>query len=249
MQSLIPLKGDNFMGEAGADLNGSKVLTNWVKKGDYWTSSGDPAQNNPDTKFTCQSPTAACTYPQSLYLNNNPLVHQLALPIASGQWYFDYEHDLVYMADDPTGQTVELSVTPYAFVALLTTSRCRVSLSRNTPRLCSMALSNLRAPVGSIKNNVVRLNNGEGIKTFGSDEQVLSNTVDTNGELGMGAGGGTGDTFELNTVSGNNFAKIHFGVEMGGCKFSATINTQVIKNTVSNNDGNGIWFDQQATGE
>lgn len=64
----------------------------------------------------------------------------------------------------------------------------------------------------------------------------------------MGAGGGTGDTFELNTVSGNNFAKIHFGVEMGGCKFSATINTQVIKNTVSNNDGNGIWFDQQATG-
>ena len=53
---------------------------------------------------------------------------------------------------------------------------------------------------------------------------------------------------ELNTVSNNNFAKIHYGVEMGGCKFSATTNTQVIKNTVSNNDGNGIWFDQQATG-
>jgi hypothetical protein len=31
MQSLKPLAGDSFLGQAGADLNGSTVLTNWVQ--------------------------------------------------------------------------------------------------------------------------------------------------------------------------------------------------------------------------
>jgi hypothetical protein len=47
MQSVVPKPGDIFTGQTGADLNGSKVLTNWVQKGTYWTSSGAPALNSP----------------------------------------------------------------------------------------------------------------------------------------------------------------------------------------------------------
>ena len=32
MQTVTPKGGDSFTGKAGADLNGSKVLTNWVKE-------------------------------------------------------------------------------------------------------------------------------------------------------------------------------------------------------------------------
>ena len=38
MQSLVPKPGDIFTDQNGADLNGSKELTNWVQKGTYWTS-------------------------------------------------------------------------------------------------------------------------------------------------------------------------------------------------------------------
>ena len=117
MQSIVPLQGDKFIGQLGADLNGSEVVTNWQKNGSYWISSGRPRKTNPTRAIPhCVNlPTSACAFPQDLYLNNKPLVHQLSLPIASGQWYFDYSNDRLYMADNPGGQTVELSVTKSAF--------------------------------------------------------------------------------------------------------------------------------------
>src|ERR1700730_4645861 len=116
MQAVVPKGGDSFTGQAGADLNGSKVLTNWVKAGNYWTSTGAPALDSPygSPSDYCNDPSTGCVYPQDLFLNSRPLVHTLALPITSGQWYFDYPNDVVYMADNPAGQTVELSVAQQA---------------------------------------------------------------------------------------------------------------------------------------
>jgi hypothetical protein len=61
-------------------------------------------------------PSTGCVYPQDLYLNDTPLVHKLALPITSGPWYFDYTNDIVYIADNPTGQTLELGVARQALL-------------------------------------------------------------------------------------------------------------------------------------
>src|SRR5271155_297229 len=85
-QSLVPLDGDTFIGLSGAVLDGSQVLTNWVQSGSYWVSSGNPALNSPfgAASHECQSATSGCAYPQDLYLNGKPLVHELALPIVSG---------------------------------------------------------------------------------------------------------------------------------------------------------------------
>jgi len=248
MQSILPRTGDRLIGRPGAILNGAVVLRNWVSNGGYWTNSGAPAQNTPAAIFSCQIPGAACTYPQDLYLNNVPLTHQLALPIVSGQWYFDYANDVIYMADDPIGQTVELSVTRMAIGGAANNVTVQgLMVEKYAAHLQDGAIQ----PEGSgwvIQNNQVLLNNGEGIKTHGNNEQILSNIVNENSELGIGAGRGSGDIIKFNTVSYNNFAKIHFGIEMGGCKFAATINTRVLNNTVSNNNGNAIWIDGQSTG-
>ena len=91
MQSLRPQTADSFTGQTGADLNGSQLLINWVKSGSYWTSTGAPELSNPygPPSQYCMDPTTGCVYPQDLYLNDTPLVHKLALPKTSGQWYFD----------------------------------------------------------------------------------------------------------------------------------------------------------------
>ena len=35
--------------------------------------------------------------------------------VGPGRWYFDYGADKIYFADDPTGKTVETSVSAFAF--------------------------------------------------------------------------------------------------------------------------------------
>ena len=245
MQSLKPLAGDSFLGQAGADLNGSTVLTNWVQQGVYWVSAGDPALNQPygNSSLYCQSPTSGCAYPQDLYLNNNPLVHELALPIVSGQWYFDYANDQIYMADNPTGQIVELSVTQQAFGG----SANNVTVQNLIVEKYAVPLqSGAIEPYGSawtVQSNEVRLNHGEGIKTKGNNETILSNNVHNNGEAGIATGNSSSILFEYNTVSNNNYAKVAYDTEAGGSKFAGSSNLSILNNTFSGNDGCALWVD------
>ena len=37
------------------------------------------------------------------------------IQVGPGKFFYDYEHDAVYFADDPSGHTVELSYRPFAF--------------------------------------------------------------------------------------------------------------------------------------
>ena len=253
MQAVVPKGGDSFTGQAGADLNGSKVLSNWVKSGNYWTSAGAPALNSPYGSPTdyCNDPSTGCVYPQDLFFNSSPLVHKLALPISSGQWYFDYPNDVVYMADDPAGKTVELSVAQQAISGYV-----------NNITVQNLLVEKYATPLNAgaigpyysnwiIKSNEVRLNHGGGIKAqYGHDnyEQILSNNVHDNGQQGIASGGGTGTLIQYNTISNNGYANVLDSTEEGGGKVSGTINVQVLNNTYSNNNGVGLWGDCGATG-
>ena len=253
MQAVVPKGGDSFTGQAGADLNGSKVLTNWVKNGSYWTSAGAPALNNPygSPSAYCNDPSTGCVYPQDLFLNSQPLVHELALPITSGQWFFDYASDIVYMADNPAGQTVELSVAQQAFSGYV-----------NNVTVQNLLVEKYAAPLNAaaigpyysnwiIRSNEVRLNHGGGIKPqYGQDnyEQILSNNVHDNGQQGIASGGGTGTLIQYNTISNNGYLNVLDSTEEGGGKVAGTNNIRVLNNTYSNNNGVGLWGDCGATG-
>jgi len=255
MQSIMPKAGDSFTGQAGADLNGSQVLNKWTKSGNYWTSSGAPALNNPygPPSQYCADPATGCVYPQDLYLNNKPLVHELSLPISTGQWYFDYTNDVVYIADNPTGQSVELGVAPQAFFGRF-----------DNVTVQNLIIEKYAAPIGSgaifpagahwtIKSNEVRLNHSAGIKAGNGQptddyEQIISNNVHDNGQQGIAVGGGTGTLVEYNTISYNNYLNMADGFESGGGKIAATTNAQVLNNTYADNNGNGLWGDCGAIG-
>jgi parallel beta-helix repeat protein len=253
MQAVVPKTGDTFTGQTGADLNGSQVLNNWVHNGAYWTNMGAPALDTPwgPPSTTCNDPTTGCAYPQDLYLNNVPLVHKLAPPITSGQWYFDYTNDVIYMADNPNGQKVELSVAQQAFsghVDNVTVQNLIVE------KYAAPILLGAISPYGSnwvIKSNEVRLNHSGGIKPAykqDNNEQILNNNVHDNGQEGIGVGGGTGTLVEYNTIANNGYANVLDGTENGGGKIAGTTNAKVLNNTYINNSGVGLWADMGATG-
>ena len=254
MQAVVPKTGDIFTGQTGADLNGSKLVTNWVQSGTYWISTGNLALNNPygPASQFCNDPNTGCAYPQDLFLNSKPLVHELALPITSGQWYFDYTNAVVYMADNPAGQTVELSVSQQAFSGYV-----------NNVTVQNLIVEKYATPLNSgaigpyysnwiIKSNEVRLNHAGGIKPqYGNDnyEQILSNNVHDNGQQGIAVRRRNRD---FNRVQYNIQQRLcqcaRLSTEEGGGKVAGTINVQVLNNTYSNNNGVGLWGDCGATG-
>ena len=118
MQEIWPKNGNTFWGETGAILNGSRVLTEFVTEGGlfYAPDQTQEGQTHGDP-YVCPENWERCDRPEVLYFDNEPLRHVTSLAdVESGKYYFDYDADRIYFADDPTGHTVETSITTWAFI-------------------------------------------------------------------------------------------------------------------------------------
>jgi Right handed beta helix region len=183
-------------------------------------------------------------HPEDLFLNHKPLIHVAdKAQVTPGKWHFDYAANQIYMADNPTGQTIELGTTRVAF-----------SPSADGVTIAGLIIEKYAIPaqMGAIgdqtaaKNwqilgNEVRWNHGVGIRL--NDRSVArDNYIHHNGQMGIGAGG-TNITIERNEIAHNNYAQYDSGWEAGGSKFAFTQGLQVQGNLVYGNDGPGLWTD------
>ncbi|MBA3497520.1 MAG: right-handed parallel beta-helix repeat-containing protein [Gemmatimonadales bacterium] len=249
LQAVTPKSGMSFIGEAGAVLSGARLLTSFSRQGSYWVASGQTQQGDrvaeirASGKKNCRPEAPRCAYPEELWINNARLRHVSSLSaVASGSWYFDYGADKIYFAQDPTGRTVETSVTPQAFkgAAASVTIRALIIEKYANPFTYGAILAG-----GSgwlIENNQVRYNHGIGIET-GDLTTARGNTVLRNLQLGMG-GTGNGALIDNNEVAyTNNPQMIEYGWSAGGTKWHGTQNLTVKGNFIHHNKGPGLWTD------
>jgi parallel beta-helix repeat protein len=266
-QSVEPKTGDAFVGEAGALMDGARVLSGWtqasIKGVLYWTTAGGAPLGGRfcgSSGSCCMNAWADCTAPQNLYFDNADYGHANSFAnMRSGRWYYDYKGgdggivNNIYLLDNPIGQTVELSAQNYAFVSLGTNPASNVTIENLIVEKYGTPIESgtIRAtgPGWVIHNNEVRLNHGAGIQTQASDSVVTHNYAHDNGELGMGAGGTngsgklfTGDIYDSNIVVHNNIDNITVGFDGGGMK-SVVAYSEFTNNVVHDNFGPGIWFD------
>ena len=269
---IQPKSGDSFIGAGTisgvpgsppcADLNGSVVLSGWTAgsgaSAHTWyetVGKGDVNNTLPSLNSTqpCNSSDIGCEYQQDLFFNSVPKTHVTAhFPPLPGQWYLDYRGSVgkrvantVYVGDNPNGSTVELSVSQ----AALTGSADKVTIQNLTiekyaTALDSGAVTTKNGDYWNIENNWLDLNHGEAISLlYASDAQVTYNRATKNGQTGIGSGGGADNTFSNNVTTQNNFAGVYYTYAVGGGKFSGESGLKLINNTVSNNNGNGLWGD------
>ncbi|HIN03800.1 MAG TPA: hypothetical protein EYM66_01930, partial [Candidatus Poseidoniales archaeon] len=124
MQELYPRAGDTFEGENGTILSGALVLTEFSRSDDLWYSANQTQEGprhgdqlDPEKGWVCPDEYPRCDRPEDLYFNDEPLLHVGSLEeVASGSWFFDYDNDTIWFADDPQGHSIETSVTYFAFV-------------------------------------------------------------------------------------------------------------------------------------
>lgn len=240
--SLAPKDGQAFIGAEGAILNGSAVLSNWTQSGNLWVIGGQTQQGRVHPNAEFEPGTQRPGYPETVFLDTTPLKPVDALSkVVPGTFYFDYAADKIYIADSPTGHTVEAGKLTDAFHgsgANVTVQN--LVIEKYDPQIQDGAI---RGGQGwTIRDNEVRLNYAVGISAHG-DSQIIGNYVHDNGQMGLG---GSGNNI---LVQGNEIAKNGFwsGIdplwEGGGFKFSNTDHLVVRGNYAHDNKGTGLWTD------
>lgn len=242
MQTVRPKDGNSFVGSPGAIMNGSRVLTSFVREGPYWVAHGQTQQA--PAGGVCEPGYTGCRHPEDLFINNTMLRQVTARgELQPGSWYFDYAADKIYLAQSPDGQHVETSVARYAFYGFASNvSIMGLTIEKYATTNHAGAI-NANGSGWTIRDNEVRLNHTSGIRTGGNNSQVTGNFVHHNGKNGLGAWGGADSVFRDNEIASNNLNEFAQNWDGGGAKFTMTTRLIVRNNHVHDNRGTGLWLD------
>ena len=246
LQQFAPKAGQSFTGVPGAILSGARLLTDWVREGGLWVHGGQTQQGEVRLLASCQPAHPRCAYPEDLFIDDSVLEHVASLAaVRAGTWFFDYDADRVYMADDPPGRRVEIGVLPYAVFS----NAAGVGIDHLTiEKYASPAQAGVIGFTGPgpdwvVRANDIRWNHGLGIR-IGDGMQVLGNLIHEQRQLGLG---GSGDhvLVQGNEIAFNNTAGFGAGPqsEAGATKFVATDGLIVRNNFSHHNHGPGLWTD------
>ena len=243
--------GDVFSSHQGAILSGAKVLTNWIVDGSVWRIDGQTqAQSGSAGTTNCRSGVDSCRLNHDLFIDNSPLMEVTSLgAVTAGKWFFDYANDKIYIGDNPTSKTVEVSQYQQAITCSCNGVHIRgLTIEKFSNSAQSGAVAGQSGNDWTVELSTLRLNHGAGYGASGSSV-IMHNTIFKNGQLGLHASGKSNLWIEANTITYNNYAGYSDGWEAGGFKFATGgDNIYVFKNTSSYNEGPGMWMDYVGTG-
>jgi parallel beta-helix repeat protein len=248
MQSVTAKNGDTFIGQPGAILNGSKLLTSFwqerINGTTYWVAKG-PTQ--PGLLVSeCDNYFPMCQYPENLYIDSTPLLRASSLStVTASTCFYDYSAGKVYFLRDPAGHVVESSSTPVAFAEGPSniTIKGLIVEKYATPGQRTTIGDQFAGAKWTVENNEVRLNHGEGVRVANGG-QVLNNYIHDNGQMGLAVMQTTTTVLvENNEIARNNWAGFRLTFEAAGAKFGYVIGLIAKGNYVHDNQAIGIWCD------
>jgi Right handed beta helix region len=242
LRGLRPKEDQRFIGEPGAVVSGSKVVPSWTLEGGFWVAAGQ-SQESPPAGVCQPASYKGCRYAEGVYLDDRNLrqVTDLA-ELSSGEFFFDYPSDRIYLADDPTGHMVEASVANEMFDAwgVHGVEVRGLVVEKFANPASSPALNSRDEWV--VTGNEIRLNHGIGV-AVGSRGTVRGNYVHDQGQLGMSGYGSVGGLVEDNEIAFNNTEGFEINWEAGGTKWVKTKGLTVRRNWVHDNHGHGLQTD------
>ena len=239
-QTIVPRDQQQFIGQDGVILSGAMELTAWTNESELWKSQRLPRPLRSDNG-ECDKGRDLCTRREDLFFNGR-LYERVESrdDLRPRKWY--YEDRRAYLADDPTGQLVELAVTPMAFGGTAENVRIKdLIIEKYASEAQRGAIYIEHARGWRISGVTARWNHGVGLE-IGPKTRVEGGSVSHNGQLGIGA---TGEdiTIEDVEISFNNYAGYNPFWEAGGTKFAETSGLVVRNSCIHHNNGPGLWTD------
>lgn len=241
--------GDVFIGEPGAILSGARPIEVDGREGSLWYVGGLSLDTS--THGSCRRDRPRCNFRHDLFLDDVALRHvPTRAEVTAGSWTYDADAGRAYLADDPNGRRLELSVANGAIVgavddvvvAYLAIERFANPAQHGAIMAERAGLPTVFGQRWKIVGNEVRWNHGVGIRA-GGGSWIVSNVVHHNGQLGISSMGPGATRVEANEIAFNNVAGYSEGWEAGGTKFISTDGLLIRHNHVHHNDGPGLWTD------
>jgi Right handed beta helix region len=239
-QTIHPKNGQKFVGRDGAILSGAMELTTWTKDSGFWRAEGLPLPL--PFHGECSDGRDLCKLREDLFVDDRLFKRVESLDeLGPGRWY--YADGRAYLADDPTGQSVELGVAPLAFGGEAQGVVLRnLIVEKYASDAQEGAIYADDARGWRLSNVTARWNHGAGL-SFGPETRVQGGSFSHNGQLGIAGSGGEGSRIQGVEIAFNNYAGYNARWEAGGTKFWATKGLVVRNSCIHHNAGPGLWTD------
>lgn len=246
----IPKSGSVLWAAPGAVLNGS-IVSSFTQSGPYWASSGQTQEFTPPSTSPCADPAyTGCQRTEAVFRNGDPLWQVMSLAeLGPGEFFFDYAADTVYLAEDPAGQTIEVTVAPAAIIGYGgTTGQQNVTVRGFViEKFAADATNGYVAAIKPgwnwlIEANEVRLNSSRGV-SVNNGVILRNNNLHHNGQYGFAGGPVTDLTVDNNDIGYNNTAGWDENWDAGGSKIIKSSRVVLSNNRVHDNKGPGLWTD------
>jgi hypothetical protein len=193
-----------------------------------------------------KDPGSMCIYRDQVFLDNGSLWQVGSLgELSAGEFFWDYGANKIYLADDPSGRKLEVSVTPAGISGGPGVELRNLVVEKFGNGVQTGAIS--ASSDWLIVDVEARLNHGGGIH-MGPGTVVRSSFIHHNGQLGIHGGQPScakakGLVLADSELSYNNAAGYNYGWEGGATKWTNTDGLIARNNYVHDNYGSGLWTD------
>lgn len=257
-ESLAPKNGQVLFGEDDARISGARELTAWsLFESGIWVYSGEYAtQENIVDVYTTDNRVACyevSTYQDDVFYDDQRMMRVLsldqlrgvdALPEGQGEteaefgrFFFDYAADQIYIDQDPTAVTVDLS-----FLDVLVDADSRdVRIMNLTAEKARSAIIDARLGTSwKIEDVTIRFAHNTGIYTGPGEESapflIMRSLITNNGQAGII---GPAKFLEIrdSELSWNNIANYRITADDGECgSFEGTAGARIVGGYVGSVD-------------
>jgi hypothetical protein len=252
--SVVPLDYDQFISTTpkSAILSGASTVSNFIFNAtiNRWVGNIKVTPVS-SPRGVCYPNVVGCVHPEDLFFNGVLYSRVNSYTsVVPGTWYMNYTNGNVYLADNPTGQKIQISTTRFAIgggnVSNVVINGFIIehygSPSNNgaVEGVDYYQLTQIPSFNWLVENNEIRYNHGTGI-ALGNHMTVANNYLHHNGQLGIG---GTGNNIVVtgNEIAFNNAVKYSWAWG-GGAKFVNIDGLSVTNNYSHDNFGAGLWTD------
>jgi hypothetical protein len=243
-KTLRPEAGVTLASSEGAVLTGSVALSGWQQEGARWVIRG-VLPTAYKLKGVCEDKqTNPCQPAEQVFIDGKHLTRVMSLDqVKPGTFFGDYQANAVYVADDPTGKSVEMSRSRTAIEASaadVVVTGLTIEHFASIPQGGALQVG----PGWKVIANEVRWNHAVGVMVIRGDKAVVKgNTVADNGQLGIGQYQSADVELSGNLVTRNNTDGFWIADwESGGIKSTRSSGT-VSGNDIVANRGIGMWSD------
>ena len=236
--SVTPKNGQAFIAEGSAVvLDGSMLIDAWIAIDGRWVAKIPPEGWNAGRA----RPGSPALSREDLFIDEQLLVQVASLDrLGPGRWYRD--GTTAYIAEDPTGRSVELSVVPHAFAGTARDVVLKGLIVRQYASPAQFgAIEGAKGERWTLIEVSAAHNHSRGL-SLGPGMVVQGGAFVWNGQLGIG-GQGHDVVVKHAEIAHNNYAGYDHWWEAGGMKITKSDNLRFIANYVHHNDGPGLWLD------